>query len=143
MRSGSTLVASTGTGILAATVSSVVAYNGAEAALYYSEETRARPDQFGRVIMTTAAVTVVVELLAIILATLALPSLHVLSSSAIPLAAIIARSALGKIGGRVLLACVSIAMFDTGLAATLVTAASIMRSLATDSGRRAASPASS
>jgi len=119
MASGHVLVAATSGGILAATVASVFAYNGAEAALYYSEETRARPENFGRVIMGTAATTVLLELIVIIAATLALPSLHLATNTSIPLAVIIQKSGLGQGGTRALLLGVTIAMFDTGLAATL------------------------
>ena len=42
----SAVESSAAAGILSATVASVFAHNGADASLYYSEETRARPKEF-------------------------------------------------------------------------------------------------
>lgn len=67
------IVAATSAGILSATVSSIFAFNGSESCLYYSEETQTHPVVFGRVIMGTAITTIVVEMIAIIAATLLFP----------------------------------------------------------------------
>ena len=119
MAKGHAVVAATSAGILSATVSSIFAFNGSESCLYYSEETRAHPATFGRVIMGTAITTIIVEMIAIIAATLAIPRLHLNTNATIPLATIVQHSAMGHVGIVILLAGVTIAMFDTGLAATL------------------------
>src|SRR5579875_502380 len=85
--------------------------------------------------MTTTVATVVVELVAVVPATLALPSPHLGSGAGIPPAILIQRSALGTVGGRLLLVGVAAAMFDTGLAATLGYGRIITPSPAIASGR--------
>jgi amino acid transporter len=104
--------------ILAAAVPALYAYNGAQAVLYYSEETKAEPRAFGHLILTVAVATILVEGLGVTLATLALGPHPDLSATPLPLLGLV-----GRVGGRrlarVILAATAVALFDAA-AATLM-----------------------
>lgn len=119
MPSGHAFVAATGAGIIASVVSALFAYNGWEASLYFSEETKTNPRGIGKTVAINISIIVGLELIAIVLATLALPSLSVSTTNQIPLAVVV-RSSLGVLGASALLVGVVVAQFDSALASTLV-----------------------
>lgn len=92
--------------------------NGPQAYLYYSEETAAAPRRLGRAILGTALVTILIELSAVVVGTLALPSLAS-PGGPLPLARMM-EAGLGVGWVRpVLLLGITVALFDTGLATTM------------------------
>lgn len=109
--------AATAAGIIASVVSALFAYNGWEASLYFSEETHTDPKRVGQTVMINIAVITGLELVAIALATLALPALHQVGGS-LPLTLVV-RDAVGSIGAMAILGGVVIAQFDSALASTL------------------------
>lgn len=102
---------------MSAITAALYGLNGPQACLYYSEETAASPRQMGRTIFGATIVTVTVELAAVVLGTLALPTLHSAQGS-LPLATLIAQS-LGSRGRVLSLGAITLALFDTGLATTM------------------------
>ena len=116
-RRGGLTPVSSGTWI-AAGIAALYALNGPQACLYYSEETRVAPRQIGRTILAASLATVGVELVAVSLATLALPAVTPTAG-----AHTIARMAFGGPGAGwvhlLVVAGITMALFDTGLATTM------------------------
>lgn len=102
---------------LAAIPAALYGLNGPQSSLYYSEETRVSPRQVGRTIFGTAVVTVSIELLGVVLGTLALPRLEA-APSTLPLAHLMEAS-LGPTVGVLIIAGIAVALFDTGVATTM------------------------
>ncbi len=117
--SGPSLLPAVGAGILASVVSALFAFNGWEASLYVSEETKTNPRGIGRTVVVNISLIIGLEVLAVVLATLALPRLSLSTSTVIPLAVVV-RSAMGAFGATALLIGVVIAQFDSALASTVV-----------------------
>lgn len=105
--------------VLAAATAAVYGLNGPQACLYYSEETRAEPRAFGRAILGAALATIAVELLGVVVTTLALPSLALDAHQAGPVAVIEAALAQRPWVRSLLVAGIGLALFDTGLATTM------------------------
>lgn len=103
---------------LAAATAALYGLNGPQSCLYYSEETRTAPRQLGRTILGTAVATILVELAAVVVGTLALPTL-VMGHQSLPLAGVVEANLGGTWGRTLLLGGISIALFDTGLATTM------------------------
>jgi amino acid transporter len=115
---GAGLIAVGASGMIAAIVPALFAFNGYDWPLYFAEESRGSRRALPRAVMFAAVISVVVEVLAVIAATYAIKDLSATSASAAPLSDIASR-AMGSAGAKVLLAGVVIAMFDTGLAGNL------------------------
>lgn len=105
--------------ILAASTAAIYGLNGPQACLYYSEETRAEPRAFGRTILGAALATIAVELLGVVVTTLALPSLAADPRLAGPAALIEAALGQTRWVRAALVGGISLALFDTGLATTM------------------------
>jgi amino acid transporter len=106
------------TGLLAAVVPALFAFNGYDWPLYFAEETVEPSRTLPRAVMVAVVASVVTEVLAVISATLAIPNFHAAVKSDAPLA-YIAQSVAGPVGSTILLIGVVIAMFDTGLSGNL------------------------
>lgn len=119
MPSNHGLLPAVGTGVLASVVSALFAFNGWEASLYVSEETKTNPRGIGRTVVVNISLIVGLEVLAVLLATLALPQLSLSTSTVIPLAVVV-RSAMGVFGATALLVRIVIAQIDSALASTVV-----------------------
>lgn len=116
---GASLYVSVGaSGMIAAIVPALFAFNGYDWPLYFAEESRGSRRSLPRAVMLAVTISVVVEVLAVVAATYAIKDLASASASAAPLSDIAAR-VMGPAGSKVLLAGVVIAMFDTGLAGNL------------------------
>jgi len=116
---GSDLLQAVGAGgLLAAVVPALFAFNGYDWPLYFAEEAKNARRALPRAVLLAAVISVVVELLAVIGATLAIKDLGVTTADAAPLT-LIAQQVMGGVGAKVLLVGVVIAMFDTGLAGNL------------------------
>ena len=96
----------------------LLAYNGYDWPLYFGEETHAPRRVLPRAVMAAAVSAVVIEIFAVVVATLAIHHLGATAAAASPLATIAAAVA-GKVGSKILLAGVVVAMFDTALSANL------------------------
>ncbi|WP_347401680.1 APC family permease [Alicyclobacillus mali (ex Roth et al. 2021)] len=109
-----------GQDLLAAVVPALFAFNGYDWPLYFAEETVETRRVLPRAVLLAAIISVVVEVLAVMAATLAVSqtSFTVIPSSYLPLVSI-AQSAAGQAGATILLVGVVIAMFDTGLTGNL------------------------
>ena len=94
------------------------AYNGYDWPLYFGEETHEPRKVLPRAVMVAAVSAVVIEIVAVVVATLAIHHLGATAAADSPLATIAAAVA-GNVGSKVLLAGVVVAMFDTGLSANL------------------------
>lgn len=112
------LIAVGASGMIAAIVPALFAFNGYDWPLYFAEESRGSRRTLPRAVMLAAVISVVVEVLAVIAATYAIKDLSATSASAAPLSDIAAR-VMGSTGAKILLVGVVIAMFDTGLAGNL------------------------
>lgn len=115
---GTGLIAVGASGMIAAIVPALFAFNGYDWPLYFAEESRGSRRALPRAVMIAAVISVVVEVLAVAAATYAIKDLPATSASAAPLSDIATR-VMGSAGAKVLLAGVVIAMFDTGLAGNL------------------------
>lgn len=115
---GGALIAVGASGMIAAIVPALFAFNGYDWPLYFAEESRGSRRTLPRAVMLAAVISVVVEVLAVIAATYAIKGLPATSASASPLSDIASR-VMGSTGGKILLVGVVIAMFDTGLAGNL------------------------
>ncbi|WP_304595806.1 APC family permease [Alicyclobacillus sendaiensis] len=106
--------------LLSAVVPALFAFNGYDWPLYFAEETVETRRVLPRAVLLAAIISVVVEVLAVMAATLAVPHAFftAIPASYLPLVAI-AQSAAGPVGATVLLVGVIIAMFDTGLTGNL------------------------
>jgi amino acid transporter len=104
-------------GVLLAAGPALYGLNGAQACLYFSEDSRGAPRTFGRTIMGVAVTTVAVELVMVALATLAVPT-HALGAS-VPLLVVMRTVAGSKAVGRFLVLGVAVALFDAALATTM------------------------
>ncbi len=105
-------------GLLPVVALALFAYNGYDWPLYFGEETHAPRTTLPRAVLLAAGSAVVIELVAVLGATLAIRNLSATSQATSPLATIAAAVA-GNVGSKILLAGVVIAMFDTGLSANL------------------------
>ena len=94
------------------------AYNGYDWPLYFGEETHEPRRVLPRAVMVAAVSAVVIEIVAVVVATLAIHDLGATVAADSPLATIAAAVA-GNVGSKILLAGVVVAMFDTGLSANL------------------------
>lgn len=103
----------------AAAIPALYGLNGAQACLYYSEETNAGPRAFGTTVLTATLITICVELLGVLAATLALPSLGLPMHGVVPLLPMLHEGPLGPGGTRVLVLGIFIALLDTGIATTM------------------------
>lgn len=106
------------TGLMAAVVPALFAFNGYDWPLYFAEETPNPRRTLPRAVMTAVIVSIVIEVLAVAAATLAIPHMGATLSASAPLA-YIAQSTVGHTAASVLLIGVVIAMFDTGLSGNL------------------------
>ncbi|NMP22161.1 APC family permease [Sulfobacillus harzensis] len=113
-----------------AAVAALYGLNGPQASLYYSEESTTRPRQLGRVIWGSALATIGVELSMVIVATLALPTLH-LDAGSLPLASLVTRNLSWPWARLLLLIGIVVALFDTGLS-TLMSYSRIFFAIARD-----------
>jgi amino acid transporter len=104
--------------LLAAVVPALFAFNGYDWPLYFAEETVEPRRVLPRAVMIAVLASVVIEVLAVVFATLAIPNLSdaMKSESALTY---IAQSVAGHGAATVLLIGVIIAMFDTGLSGNL------------------------
>jgi len=104
--------------LLAAVVPALFAFNGYDWPLYFAEETVEPRRVLPRAVMIAVLASVVIEVLAVVSATLAIPNLSdaMKSESALTY---IAQSVAGHGAATVLLIGVIIAMFDTGLSGNL------------------------
>jgi amino acid transporter len=114
--------------VLGGAVPALYAYNGPQAVLYYSEETRAAPRTFGRLIITVALSTVAVEGLGVLLAALAVGHRPELRQVPLPLLALVTGS---DRWGRLVLTATGVALFDAA-AATLMAYARVLYAVARD-----------
>ncbi len=105
--------------IWVATTTALYGYNGAQACLYYSEETKAQRKDFGKTILLTTMITIVVEFLGVLATTMALPHLGSDGHGAIPLISLFRQTAWGRRMAPLLIIGVSIALIDTGIATTM------------------------
>jgi amino acid transporter len=105
-------------GLLLAVVPALFALNGYDWPLYFAEETKDPRRTLPRAVIIAALISIVVEVLAVLAATLAIPNFQSVLSSSSPLADI-TRAAAGPVLSTILLIGVIIAMFDTGLSANL------------------------
>jgi len=119
MPAGHVFVSVTAAGIVASVVSALFAFNGWESSLYVSEETKTNPRGIGRTVAVNISLIVGLEVVAVALATLALPHLHLASHTIIPLVVVV-RASLGVFGATALLIGVVVAQFDSALASTVV-----------------------
>jgi amino acid transporter len=94
------------------------AYNGYDWPLYFGEETRDARRVLPRAVLVAAVSAVVIEIVAVVVATLSIRHLGAVSASDSPLTTI-AASVADNVGSKILLAGVVVAMFDTGLSANL------------------------
>lgn len=106
------------TGMLAAVVPALFAFNGYDWPLYFAEETIEPRKVLPRAVMIAVLASVVTEVLAVMSATLAIPNLLDAMKSSAPLT-YIAQSVAGHVGATILIIGVVIAMFDTGLSGNL------------------------
>ncbi|MEU1823234.1 APC family permease [Streptomyces abikoensis] len=105
-------------GLIAAVVPALFAFNGYDWPLYFAEETRGSRRALPRAVVWAAGVSVVVEVLAVAAATFAVRDVGRTAADGSPLS-LIAHQVMGPTGATVLLAGVVVAMFDTGLSANL------------------------
>ncbi|RIV26204.1 amino acid permease [Alicyclobacillaceae bacterium I2511] len=105
-------------GLLAAVVPALFAFNGYDWPLYFAEETVEPRRTLPRAVMVAVGISIVTEVLAVVSATLAIPNFAAVMKSSAPLA-YIAQSVAGPVGATILLIGVVIAMFDTGLSGNL------------------------
>jgi amino acid transporter len=115
---GSALTAVGIGGLLAAVVPALFAYNGYDWPLYFAEEARNARKMLPRAVLVAATIAIVIELVAVIGATLAIRNLGAVSASSSPLS-LIAHQVMGSVGAKILLIGVVIAMFDCGLSGNL------------------------
>jgi amino acid transporter len=94
------------------------AFNGYDWPLYFGEETHEPRRVLPRAVMVAAASAVVIEIVAVGVATLSIRHLGAVTAADSPLATI-AASVAGDVGSKILIAGVVVAMFDTGLSANL------------------------
>lgn len=106
------------TALLPVIALALFAYNGYDWPLYFGEETHEPRRVLPRAVLLAAGLAVVIEVVAVLVATLAIPRLGATTVAASPLATIAAAAA-GNAGSKILIAGVVIAMFDTGLSANL------------------------
>jgi amino acid transporter len=104
--------------MMAAVVPALFAFNGYDWPLYFSEETHEPRRVLPKAVMISVYTVVVVEVLAVVSATLAIPNLGSAMKSSAPLTDIV-QSAAGNVGASILIIGVVIAMFDTGLSGNL------------------------
>ncbi|MCY0865848.1 MAG: APC family permease [Sulfobacillus sp.] len=105
-------------GLMAAVVPALFAFNGYDWPLYFAEETYEPRKTLPRAVMLAVAISIGVEVLAVIAATVAIPDLSVALKSSAPLS-YVAQSVAGPVGATILIIGVIIAMFDTGLSGNL------------------------
>lgn len=105
-------------GLLAAVVPALFAFNGYDWPLYFAEETYEPRKTLPRAVMLAVAISIGVEVLAVIAATVAIPDLGTAMKSSAPLT-YVAQSVAGPVGATILIIGVIIAMFDTGLSGNL------------------------
>lgn len=105
-------------GLLVAVVPALFAYNGYDWPLYFAEESSNAKRALPRAVILAAVIAIVVELAAVVGATLAIKNLGAVTASSAPLS-LIAQQVMGSTGAKILLIGVVIAMFDTGLAGNL------------------------
>jgi amino acid transporter len=105
--------------LLAGVAPALFAFNGYDWPLYFAEETPpAQRRALPRAVLLSAALAVVLEVLAVVAATGAVRDVGATAAADSPLAAL-AREVMGPVGTTVLLLGVVVAMVDTGLAANL------------------------
>jgi len=105
-------------GLMAAVVPALFAFNGYDWPLYFAEETYEPRKTLPRAVMLAVAISIGVEVLAVMAATVAIPDLSVALKSSAPLS-YVAQSVAGSVGATILIIGVIIAMFDTGLSGNL------------------------
>ncbi|MFC5143467.1 APC family permease [Streptomyces aureoversilis] len=105
-------------GLIAAVVPALFAFNGYDWPLYFAEEARGPRHMLPRAVMWAAWVSVTVELLAVVAATFAVRDAGRTAADDSPLS-LIAHQVMGPTGATILLAGVVVAMFDAGLSANL------------------------
>ncbi len=104
--------------LLAGVVPALFAFNGYDWPLYFAEETSSARRVLPRAVLVAAVISVVVEVAAVVGATLAIRDLPRTVAASAPLT-LIAHQVMGPVGADILVAGVVIAMFDTGLAGNL------------------------
>lgn len=105
-------------GMLAAIVPALFAFNGYDWPLYFAEEATNARRVLPRAVVLAGIISVVVEIAAVIAATLSIKDLAHVAASASPLT-VVAQNVMGGVGSKILIAGVVVAMFDTGLAGNL------------------------
>lgn len=105
--------------LLAAAIPALYGLNGAQACLYYSEETQAPPRAFGTTVLTATLITIVIELVGVAVATLALPRVTIPMHGVLPLLPMLRQGPLGPWGTTVLILGIFLALLDTGIATTM------------------------
>lgn len=105
-------------GLLAAVVPALFAFNGYDWPLYFAEESRGPRRALPRAVVWAAAISVLVEVVAVTAATLAVRDVGRTAADGSPLS-LIAHQVMGPTGATILLLGVVVAMFDTGLSANL------------------------
>lgn len=105
-------------GLIAAVVPALFAFNGYDWPLYFAEEARGPRRALPRAVVWAAGVSVTVELLAVAAATFAVRDIGWTAADGSPLS-LIAHQVMGSTGATILLAGVVVAMFDAGLSANL------------------------
>lgn len=104
--------------MLAAVVPALFAFNGYDWPLYFAEESRGARAMLPRAVVVSAVAAIVVELAAVVAATLAIGNLGRVAGNDSPLS-LLAHQVMGPTGATILLCGVVVAMFDTGLAGNL------------------------
>ncbi|WP_245629059.1 APC family permease [Alicyclobacillus shizuokensis] len=120
------------TSMMAAVVPALFAFNGYDWPLYFAEETVEPRRNLPRAVMIAVLTSVVVEVLAVVAATLAIPDFGTAMKSSAPLT-YVAQSVAGHVGATILIIGVVIAMFDTGLSGNLAYARIYLDSARNDS----------
>ena len=115
---GSGTTAVSFSGLLPVIALALFAYNGYDWPLYFGEETHEPRRVLPRAVLVAAASAVVIEIVAVVVATLSIRHLGAVTEADSPLATI-AASVAGEVGSKILIAGVVVAMFDTGLSANL------------------------
>lgn len=104
--------------VLSAIALALFAFNGYDWPLYFAEETDDARRTLPRAVLIAAGLAIVIEIIAVVTATLAIGDFKAIAGADSPLAEI-ASDVAGDAGSKILLVGVVVAMFDTGLSANL------------------------
>ncbi|WDL99485.1 APC family permease [Alicyclobacillus sp. ALC3] len=104
--------------MMAGVVPALFAFNGYDWPLYFAEEVHEPRRILPRAVMIAVFTSVIVEILAVVASTLAIPNFATAMKSSAPLT-YVAQAVTGHVGATILIIGVVIAMFDTGLSGNL------------------------